>query len=357
MNALLIFTNKKTEWDYKWESALVRAFSDECVYFDDVARVAFDNPEAMTSRLFSCVNLYDDCVILCHKSQLAAVGDYVLKLTGGIADEDGAISFGGKSVILCDIRQSTDYIRDLTLKTMQKKGEKHYYKAYIKCVGAPRESVEKCLRLAKDCGGDISCAVSESYDDTKIEVVYGKEASKTAVDGAVRVFATELQDYIYALGNVTLAEQLIRLLKLRRMKISCAESFTGGGVGKKIVSISGASEVFFESLNTYDNSSKILRLGVNELTIKRYGAVSSQTAREMAEGLLSSGTCDVAISTTGIAGPKSDNTNKPVGLAYIGIGVKDEGVTVYEFNFKGDRETVTATAINRALFLAYKRLK
>ena len=165
-----------------------------------------------------------------------------------------------------------------------------------------------------------------------------------------------LSDYIYALEDITLAEQLIRLLKLRRMKICTAESFTGGGVGKKLVSVSGASEVYCEGLNTYSNSSKTARLGVSELTLSQRGAVSAETAYQMAEGLYDGKTCNVAVSTTGIAGPKSDNTSKPVGLAFIGVGV-DGDISVYKFNFHGDRKTITETAINHALFLTYKKLK
>lgn len=161
----------------------------------------------------------------------------------------------------------------------------------------------------------------------------------------------DLSDYKYVP-----AEKLIGFLKLRGMKISVAESFTGGGISKRLVEISGVSEVYFEGLNTYSNESKILRLGVKQTTLQKYGAVSEQTAREMAEGLIKGGNCDICIATTGIAGPKSDNTNKPVGLAYIAIGLKD-GTDVYEFNLKGDREQITETAINIALFLAYKTLK
>jgi nicotinamide-nucleotide amidase len=76
----------------------------------------------------------------------------------------------------------------------------------------------------------------------------------------------------------------------------------------------------------------------------------------MADGLISGGNCDVSISTTGIAGPKSDNTNKPVGLIYIGIGTHDN-VSVYKYNLDGNRDNITNTAINLALFLAYKHLK
>ena len=152
------------------------------------------------------------------------------------------------------------------------------------------------------------------------------------------------------------ADKLVELLKQRGMKISVAESFTGGGISKRLVEISGVSEVYFEGLNTYSNESKMQRLGVKQETLQQFGAVSAQTAREMAEGLINGGNCDISISTTGIAGPKSDNTNKPVGLAYIAIGLKDR-TDVYEFNLKGDRGQITETAINIALSLAYKTLK
>ena len=92
------------------------------------------------------------------------------------------------------------------------------------------------------------------------------------------------------------------------------------------------------------------------MTIKSTGAVSAETAYEMAEGLIRQGHCDVSVATTGIAGPKSDNTKKPVGLCYISVGLKD-GVTVYKYNFSGDRKTITNTAINYALFLVYSAIK
>ena len=156
--------------------------------------------------------------------------------------------------------------------------------------------------------------------------------------------------------DVPLEEQLVRLLKLRGKKLSVAESFTGGGVSRRIVSVSGASAVFFEGLNTYDEHSKIKRLGVSDYTLKTQGAVSDQTAYEMATGLINTGDCDISIATTGLAGPKSDRSLLPVGLCYIAIGLKDR-VFVYRYKFDGTREEITETAINYALFLAYKQLK
>ena len=90
-------------------------------------------------------------------------------------------------------------------------------------------------------------------------------------------------------------------------------------------------------------------------TRRNTSAVSDETAYEMAAGLLKEGHCDLAIATTGIAGPDADGTNKPVGLCFLAVGTK-ERVRVFRFQLPGDRETVTRTAINYALFLAYKEI-
>ena len=117
------------------------------------------------------------------------------------------------------------------------------------------------------------------------------------------------------------------------------------------------SEVLYEGICAYSNEAKRMRLKVSEQTLKQFGAVSEKTAYEMCEGLLNTFNCEVAISTTGIAGPASDGTDKPVGLAYIGIGTRGTGIKVFKFNYTGDRESITKTAINDALFLAYQAAK
>ena len=153
----------------------------------------------------------------------------------------------------------------------------------------------------------------------------------------------------------SLAERFVAALKLHNLHVSTAESFTAGGVGREIVRVPGASAGFYEGITAYDNKAKHERLGVSEFTLMDKGAVSDETAYEMAAGLLKQGHCDVAIATTGIAGPDADGTNKPVGLCYIAVGTREK-VRVFRFRLSGDRETVTRTAINLALFLAYKEI-
>ena len=227
---------------------------------------------------------------------------------------------------------------------------------FIRTVAAPVEMVNTALANLKKACPDIGINLRESFGDLAIEVTNDGSIDKSTYQKAYRELVIALNDYIYAMEDISLCERLFQLLKLRKATVSVAESFTGGGISKRLVEMPGISEVYFEGLNTYSNKSKIERLGVKEETLKRYGAVSPQTAYEMAYGLLETGNCNLSIATTGIAGPKSDGTKKPVGLLYIAVG-DEVDISVYEYNLKGSRQFITETAINIALFLAFKKLK
>ena len=120
-----------------------------------------------------------------------------------------------------------------------------------------------------------------------------------------------------------LCENLVNKLKERMLTLSCAESCTGGLIAKSITDISGCSSVFYGGVVSYDNIVKMGVLGVKEDTLKQFGAVSSQTAKEMALGVKRACSTDIGISTTGIAGPGGAVEGKPVGTVYIGIAIGD----------------------------------
>lgn len=350
---LVVLRNKKIFSETAEYYPCMRAFAAEGLYFDKICVVAYDDSPKITAQLRDCYENYDYSVIICPRTMESALKEFLQPLYGGTFDMSCALEAEGRAVYL-SFSEGASY--DVLAAHIGARSGKKFGKSYIKAVGAPREEILSAVRAAKAVNPSLECNVYESYGDCTIEIVYSESDSKMAVDGVIRIFVTALDKYIYALEDISLAERLFQLLKLRRMKISCAESFTGGGIGKRLVDVPGISEVYFEGLNTYSNESKISRLGVDEMTIKSKGAVSAETAFEMAQGLIRQGNCDVSVATTGIAGPKSDNTNKPVGLCYIAIGLK-EGVNVYKFNIGGDRKTITQTAINRALFLAYKNIK
>ena len=130
---------------------------------------------------------------------------------------------------------------------------------------------------------------------------------------------------------MTNSEKLVSLLREKKLKIACAESCTGGLIGKRITNVSGASKIFDCGIISYSNEIKHRILGVSEEALKEYGAVSAEVAKQMAKGALAVSGADIAVSVTGIAGPNSDGTSKPVGLSYIALADKDN-VWVKELN-------------------------
>lgn len=119
-----------------------------------------------------------------------------------------------------------------------------------------------------------------------------------------------------------LLEKIKEILVKNQLSLSCAESCTGGLVSSYLTDIAGASEFIFQNFVTYSNDAKIKFLNVKKETLKKYGAVSSQTAYEMSEGLLKMADCSIA--TTGILGPTGGSVEKPIGLVYISLGYKNK---------------------------------
>jgi len=139
-----------------------------------------------------------------------------------------------------------------------------------------------------------------------------------------------------------------KLLIKNKLTISIAESCTGGLVSSTFINYPGISSVFVEGCVTYSNESKINRLGVNPNTLDIYGAVSEETAIEMVEGIAKNFNTNVAISTTGIAGPGGGSIEKPVGLVYIGIYINGN-TTVKKYIFNGNREEIRIQATKNAI--------
>ena len=135
------------------------------------------------------------------------------------------------------------------------------------------------------------------------------------------------------------------------LTISTAESCTGGMIASKLIEVPGISTNFIEGIVSYSNEAKIKRLKVKKETLEKYGAVSEEVAREMLAELKT----DIGISTTGIAGPSGGTKDKPVGLVYIGIKVKDE-VKVFRRELKGDRNKIRQRAMMHALYNLLKIL-
>ena len=161
-----------------------------------------------------------------------------------------------------------------------------------------------------------------------------------------------LGSYVYGIDSGSIEERVVELLKKKGMKIATAESCTAGYIPKRLTDIAGASSVFEFGAVTYSNEMKNKILGVKTVTLEKYGAVSEQTAREMAAGIRRVTGADIGISVTGIAGPGSDGTNKPVGLCFIALDAEDKKMCEKIETGKNDREYNRYVTASRALNLA-----
>ena len=152
-------------------------------------------------------------------------------------------------------------------------------------------------------------------------------------------------------------KSLINLLAKKKLKISIAESCTGGLLASTITSVSGASRIFNLGLVTYSNQAKIKVLKVNKNIIRKYGAVSHECCLEMVKNLSKISKANINVSITGVAGPKGGTKQKPVGLVYIGIK-KVNKIQVNKYMFKGNnRASIQKATVREALDLVLRATK
>ena len=138
------------------------------------------------------------------------------------------------------------------------------------------------------------------------------------------------------------------MLGARGLVLATAESCTGGLIGQRITDISGSSGYYVGGVIAYSNAVKVGLLGVSDGILEKYGAVSAPVAEAMASGVMVRLGADVAVSTTGIAGPTGGSSEKPVGLVFIGLVAKDGFSTVQECHFEGNRSKVRLAASQTA---------
>ncbi len=150
--------------------------------------------------------------------------------------------------------------------------------------------------------------------------------------------------------SLTHYQQLVDLLKTKKLKIATAESCTGGWVAKKITDIPGASQIFLGGFVAYNNEMKIKWLKVKQTTLDKFGAVSRETVDEMISGVLKQTGADIGIAVSGIAGPGGGTEEKPVGTVFIGIGFRDKRV-IKKFLFQGSRDRVRQRSVASILQL------
>ncbi len=175
-----------------------------------------------------------------------------------------------------------------------------------------------------------------------------KKIIENEVINIVSIIKKEFNGYIYPYDHFNLEEIVINLLNKKNITLAVCESITGGMISSKLTKVEGASNVFNRGIISYSNISKIDELGVKRETLEKYGPVSEEVAYEMAKGLFNKSKVDIALSTTGLAGPSGASKEKPIGLVYICI-VSKKFEKVFKFKFNGNRNSIQEKTTNKAL--------
>lgn len=186
------------------------------------------------------------------------------------------------------------------------------------------------------------------YGHTEEEIQLQLDKQKSQIENSLGMF-------IIGYNNEKIEDKVAQLLLEKHLQIATVESCTGGLVAGTLVNCGGISKCFKEGIVTYSNEAKMKYVGVKEETLRSVGAVSEETAKEMAEGIREASGADIGVSTTGIAGPDGGTKDKPVGLVYIGIATQ-EGTQVYRLQLNGTRQEVRQKTVHYILYYLYTKL-
>ena len=225
---------------------------------------------------------------------------------------------------------------------------------YIRIYGLGESQVAQMCAEWIEADGEVTVAPYCSLGECQLRVTARGESEQAALEKVlpvVQAITALLGGSVYAVLPTTsgsMEEIAGQALTEKNLTVATAESCTGGLVAAKLVNYPGISAALHEAHVTYANEAKIKYCGVKKETLEQYGAVSEQTAREMAQGLRERSGADIAVSTTGIAGPSGGTKDKPVGLVYVGCA-DAHGVRVEKLTLTGSRERIRNLAALRAL--------
>ena len=228
----------------------------------------------------------------------------------------------------------------------------------IRTMGIGESSLEELIKDLVIEQSNPTIATYAKQGQVEIQVTgKGKNEKEIdlIIDPLVKEIDKRLGEYIYSYNNESIEEVFFKQLKKNHMTVAFCESCTGGLVSSRFTAIPGASQVFERGIVTYSNNSKIEELNVKESTLKTYGAVSEETAKEMSIGLLNKTNVDMALSITGIAGPTGGTKDKSVGLVYIGLASKDKSYVIKNI-FTGSRQDIQNKAANKVFVEGRKYL-
>ena len=228
----------------------------------------------------------------------------------------------------------------------------------IKVLGPGESQVDEILAPVME--NDLGCSMALLAKDGEVHIKITAEGeneseSRRILDELTQAIQEKLSKHIFGYDDDTLPQQVGKMLIQNKQKLAVAESCTAGMLGSMITEAAGSSDYFWGGIISYSNECKMKIIGVNSSTLEQYGAVSRQTAEEMARGIRTLAGTDFALAITGIAGPSGETKEKPVGLVYIALAFDNECI-VKELKFIGSREAVRKLSAKSALDLLRRHL-
>lgn len=231
------------------------------------------------------------------------------------------------------------------------------YSQTVKLCGVGESMVETMVKDLIDSQTNPTIATYAKTGEVHIRVTAKADSEKEAkklIKPVVKELKSRFGYDIYTTEeDITLEKAVVDLLLANELTVTCAESCTGGLLSARLINVPGVSDAYKCGCITYSNKAKRKLLGVKKPTLQKHGAVSSQTAEEMAKGAALVYKADVALAITGIAGPDGGSEEKPVGLVYIACNVKGK-VTVQKYHFIGNRTKIRESAVTASLTLMRK---
>lgn len=275
---------------------------------------------------------------------------------GAILEKDGKIAV----ILPGPPREMEPMFENQVLPWLMKRSHKVFRSHCIYFFGIGESSLEYKLRDQMKAMTNPTLAPYAKDGEVMLRVT----ASATTEEEAERLMQPvmddlkqQFPDLIYGIDVDNLQTAVVRELMQKNLKLATAESCTGGYISKRITDVSGSSQVFDCGVTSYANHIKESVLGVKHETLQTYGAVSEQTAREMADGVRRISGADIGISTTGIAGPGGGSDEKPVGLVYVGVSSEWHS-DVVKLNlgrgYADERDIIRYVAASHALSHALK---
>jgi len=226
---------------------------------------------------------------------------------------------------------------------------------YLRIFGMGESTVESLTGDLMRSGENPTLAPYCSLGEVQLRLTVrcqSEEEAQRLLDPLEAEVRCRLGDVVYAVTDdpaFTMEQAAAKALLASGLTVATAESCTGGLIASRLVSVPGVSTSFLEGHITYSNEAKVRALGVQPETLERFGAVSEETACEMAEGLRTRSGADICLSVTGIAGPDGGTEEKPVGLVWLGLSTK-AGVLAKRLSLNGDRERVRTLASLHGLY-------